>query len=98
MITIIEDWCKGCEICIIECPVKALEIGKNINKRGVYPPVLVENNRCNFCRLCELLCPDFAITVVPEESPAAEEKRSRLILGGIVGENEDPQRMRTEAK
>ena len=38
MITILEDWCKGCRLCIDRCPVKALEESDTLNKRGVYPP------------------------------------------------------------
>lgn len=80
MIEINEDWCKGCGICIENCPVNALEESDHLNKRGVRPPRLKENNKCNFCRLCELLCPDFAIAVIPEEK-----KIERKILLRPVG-------------
>ena len=86
MIEIVLDWCKGCEICITRCPVQALELSKKLNKRGVYPPKLKEENECNFCRLCELLCPDFAITVIPDEEEKTTETKSKLIIGGIVNE------------
>ena len=86
MIKIIEDWCKGCEICIKRCPVQALEVSDKLNKRGVYPPKLKEKNECNFCRLCELLCPDLAITVIPDEGVEAKELKSKLIIGGICNE------------
>ena len=89
MIEILLDWCKGCDICIKRCPVDALEKSTELNKRGVYPPGLKEENECNFCRLCELLCPDFAITVLPdekEEEQESEETKSKLIIGGIVNE------------
>ena len=86
MIEIILDWCKGCEICIKRCPVDAFEISDELNKRGIYPPKLKEVNECNNCRLCELLCPDFAITVIPEEEEEPEESKSKLIIGGICNE------------
>jgi 2-oxoglutarate ferredoxin oxidoreductase subunit delta len=86
MIEIIEDWCKGCEICIKRCPVNALEMSDKINKRGVYPPILKEENECNFCRLCELLCPDFAVTVLADEKTEVKEVKGKLIIGGIVNE------------
>lgn len=86
MIEIMEDWCKGCEICVRRCPRQALEWSDKMNKRGVYPPKLKENDDCNFCRLCELLCPDFAITVVAEERTELHAHRSKLIIGGIVHE------------
>jgi 2-oxoglutarate ferredoxin oxidoreductase subunit delta len=86
MIEIIKDWCKGCEICVKRCPVNALEMSDELNKRGVYPPRLKEENDCNFCRLCELLCPDFAVTVIPDEGDTPKETKSKLIIGGIVNE------------
>ena len=88
MIEIIKDWCKGCEICIKRCPVDALELSDELNKRGVYPPKLKEENQCNYCRLCELLCPDFAITVTPDEGELSNETKSKLIIGGIVLETD----------
>ncbi len=86
MIEILVDWCKGCELCIKRCPVNALEISDELNKRGVYPPRLKEENECNYCRLCELICPDFAITVIPDEKKGPKEPKSKLIIGGIVNE------------
>ncbi|HID25578.1 MAG TPA: 4Fe-4S dicluster domain-containing protein [Thermoplasmata archaeon] len=67
MIIVNENWCKGCNICITRCPVNALEESDKLNRRGVYPPRLKENNNCNFCRLCELLCPDLAIMVIHDK-------------------------------
>jgi 2-oxoglutarate ferredoxin oxidoreductase subunit delta len=86
MIDIIVDWCKGCEICVNRCPVNALEYSDVLNKKGIYPPKLKEVNECNFCRLCELLCPDFAITVLVDEKTEPTEPKSKLIIGGIVNE------------
>ena len=85
MIEILEDWCKGCEICIKRCPVQALELSDKLNKRGIYPPRLKEGHGCTHCRLCELLCPDFAVTVTKDEEEP-KEKKSKLIIGGIVDE------------
>jgi 2-oxoglutarate ferredoxin oxidoreductase subunit delta len=85
MIEITQDWCKGCELCVKYCPVQALKMGDEINKKGVYPPVLKEDNECNFCRLCELLCPDFAVTVIVEEIEEKKEK-SKLRIGGVTNE------------
>ncbi|HID73850.1 MAG TPA: 4Fe-4S dicluster domain-containing protein, partial [Thermoplasmata archaeon] len=79
----LEDWCKGCELCIKRCPTDSLERSDKLNKRGVYPPRLKEDNECNFCRLCELICPDFAITVTQEEGEGRVEK-GRLIIGGVA--------------
>ncbi len=79
MIIVNEDWCKGCGMCIERCPVKALEQSDKLNRRGVYPPRLKENNSCNYCRLCELICPDFAITVIPDEDLLKKTVKPKLI-------------------
>ncbi len=60
------EWCKGCGVCIDKCPVKALEVSKYMNKKGYFPPTHVKDHRCNNCKLCEFLCPDFAIGVFEE--------------------------------
>jgi len=84
MINIKEDWCKGCLLCIKRCPVDALEESDVLNKRGVYPPREIEG-RCTNCRLCELICPDFAITVLKDDDYKPKE-RGKLIIGGITDE------------
>lgn len=50
-------WCKGCRICIEFCPKKVYDA----NKRG--KPVVVRIQECIDCRLCELRCPDLAISI-----------------------------------
>jgi 2-oxoglutarate ferredoxin oxidoreductase subunit delta len=82
MIEVKEDWCKGCKVCIERCPVNALEESDKLNKRGIHPPKLKKINECNYCRLCELLCPDFSITVIPEEKKKIENKTKLIPVGG----------------
>jgi indolepyruvate ferredoxin oxidoreductase, beta subunit len=52
-------WCKGraCEICVRVCPERCLAIGPGDRV------ILTAADACTGCRLCELLCPDFAIVV-----------------------------------
>ena len=80
MIKIIADWCKGCGICLERCPRDAFEYSDQLNKRGVYPPRLKKNNNCNNCKLCELLCPDFVISVIFEEGKKPKETTGKLII------------------
>jgi 2-oxoglutarate ferredoxin oxidoreductase subunit delta len=56
VITVNTQWCKGCEICVAFCPKNCLEM-----KGGKCAAVRPED--CIRCMLCELRCPDFAITV-----------------------------------
>jgi len=82
MIEVKDDWCKGCNICIDRCPVGALEESDRLNRKGIRPPKLKEINECNFCRLCELLCPDLAITVIPDKEAKKDEKKTLLSPAG----------------
>ena len=57
--------CKGCELCVNECPQGSLKMSKNINKKGYHYAVLVEDN-CTGCTNCALVCPEAIITVFRE--------------------------------
>ena len=61
------QWCKGCGICVHFCPKKVLALDEK-DKAVVVSPAL-----CVACRLCELRCPDLAVTVTvrEEDSPPA---------------------------
>ena len=61
--------CKGCEICIAFCPLKVFANSDRLNRRGYYVPVVVDEEACSACRLCELLCPEFAILIQKEKAP-----------------------------
>ncbi|NVM27219.1 MAG: 4Fe-4S dicluster domain-containing protein [Candidatus Helarchaeota archaeon] len=59
--------CGGCHICIEVCPKKCLDKSDELNTKVQYPPKFKEGVECSFCQSCELVCPDFAIYVVPVE-------------------------------
>ncbi len=56
-ILIREAWCKGCAICAEFCPKHVFVMRGNL-------PVIVDLQACNRCMLCEVRCPDFALTVL----------------------------------
>lgn len=58
VITINEDWCKGCGICIEFCPKAVLAASGIAGKATV-----VAADQCIKCMLCVIRCPDFAIDV-----------------------------------
>ncbi|TFG10050.1 4Fe-4S dicluster domain-containing protein [Candidatus Thorarchaeota archaeon] len=58
--------CKGCHICISICPHGVLKISDEVDNRGFFLPEVDDIDACRVCRLCEMECPDFAISVVSE--------------------------------
>jgi len=56
-VEIIPDQCKGCELCVLECPKKVLEIGENINKLG-YKNARYKGEGCIGCGICFYACPE----------------------------------------
>lgn len=62
-ITINSEWCKGCHICVEVCPHHVLVVDSEVFERGFHPVVVAQPEHCTACLLCELLCPDLAITV-----------------------------------
>lgn len=63
-----EKWCKGCDICVAFCPKAVLERPEGEKARVAHP------ERCTRCGLCEIMCPDFAITVAPVRKPSPREQ------------------------
>ena len=57
MISINQKWCKRCGICLELCPQHVFES----KELGRIEPARTED--CKVCRLCEVYCPEFAITV-----------------------------------
>lgn len=48
-------WCKKCGLCVVFCPRKVLEDAGG--------PKVKDIALCTGCLMCEMHCPDFAITV-----------------------------------
>lgn len=57
------NWCKGCHICVEICPRDVLQVDETRFVRAFHPVVVSRPEDCTGCLLCELLCPDLAITV-----------------------------------
>ncbi len=67
-LSITEEWCKGCDICIKMCPERCL----TLNKDQVVE--LADPEKCTGCHICEWLCPDFAISLNPALNPPSNPK------------------------
>ena len=55
--------CKSCSYCIITCPKKTLEIGREVNSMGYLYAQQVIPEDCIACMMCAQICPDAAIEV-----------------------------------
>lgn len=64
-ISVKEDICKGCELCIHICPKKVIKISTSLNAMG-YHPACYTGEGCSGCRSCAMICPDVAIEVFRE--------------------------------
>lgn len=56
------EYCKGCGLCIVRCPVHALSFTKDLGFLGNPLPV-VDMEKCIGCGKCADICPDGAIKV-----------------------------------
>jgi 2-oxoglutarate ferredoxin oxidoreductase subunit delta len=64
-------YCKGCELCIIKCPVGVYDPGDKPSAKGYVIPRIARPEKCldagrqpgerKRCEMCILVCPDQAI-------------------------------------
>lgn len=62
-----ENLCAGCGICIEFCPKKVLARSGKRSLGGIHLVRIENSAACTHCRLCELYCSSFAISVEGEE-------------------------------
>ena len=62
--TVNQNTCKGCGLCVDVCPKKIIFLDKDVlNRKGYHPAVVNEMDKCIGCAMCAIICPDCAITV-----------------------------------
>ncbi|HHV40243.1 MAG: 4Fe-4S binding protein [Bacteroidales bacterium] len=55
--------CKGCGVCVANCPTQTIALAKKVNSKG-YPYCYMEfPDKCTGCSNCAVVCPDSVITV-----------------------------------
>lgn len=56
--------CKGCELCVVACPVDVLSLEKKeVNNRGYHYAYTEYADKCIGCASCGYVCPDGCIAV-----------------------------------
>ena len=63
-IEIIEEYCKGCHLCVNFCDKDCIEISNDrFNPNGFLLPIFVNENDCIGCGICGWMCPECTIDV-----------------------------------
>ncbi|MCL2035150.1 MAG: 4Fe-4S binding protein [Oscillospiraceae bacterium] len=66
-VTINENVCKGCGLCVVACPKKIVELDHaKINDKGYHPAFVCDIDKCIACAMCAIMCPDSAIKIEKE--------------------------------
>ncbi len=66
-VTLHTQRCKGCYLCIRECPKKAIKKSGTNNKKG-YEVIEVDEQLCVACGTCYVVCPDYVFEICREET------------------------------
>jgi 2-oxoglutarate ferredoxin oxidoreductase subunit delta len=61
-----ELYCKGCELCVVSCPQKVLNLDLDRLTPKGYHPVTLKAGGCTGCAICAVVCPEAALTVYRE--------------------------------
>ena len=55
--------CKGCNLCVVACPLKVLALAKEVNLKGYNYAQQVLEDTCTGCTSCDVVGPDGCLTV-----------------------------------
>ena len=63
-LTIDEERCKGCGLCVRACPKLIIALaGQKLNAKGYHPAILTDADACTACAACARVCPDVVIRI-----------------------------------
>ena len=55
--------CKGCNLCVVNCPTDVIRLAREVNGKGYYFAYMEHPEACTGCSNCAIVCPDGVITV-----------------------------------
>lgn len=58
-----KERCKGCNVCVANCPTDTLALSKEVNGKGYNYSYMKNPENCTGCTNCATVCPDTVITV-----------------------------------
>jgi len=67
VIKIDKEHCKGCELCVVNCPQKIFVLTENVNKLGYRYVEVIDETKCIGCGRCYIMCPDYLIEIFVKE-------------------------------
>jgi 2-oxoglutarate ferredoxin oxidoreductase subunit delta len=91
-INIDSDRCKGCCLCVAECPLGNIRMSEIFNKAGHHYAEIIDKDKCTGCALCCQMCPDMAIRIGPDPQrprniKEATQSKKTVVTGRISGES-----------
>lgn len=54
--------CKGCGVCVTNCPTDSIQLSKMVNNKGYHYAEMI-SEACIGCSSCAIVCPDSVISV-----------------------------------
>ena len=86
-IKIDSEKCKGCCLCVSECPRGAIGMSAVFNKSGNLFAEISDTNNCTGCALCCQMCPDMAIEIEGK-------KKSKVSITEVVAHKTNKELMK----
>ena len=62
-IVVDKERCKGCELCVVNCPTNVIEMTREVNGKGYHFAYMENPDACIGCANCAIVCPDGVISV-----------------------------------
>lgn len=59
--------CKGCAVCVDNCPTGAIGMSAEVNDKGYAFCSVIDADKCVGCASCAVVCPDSCITVYKQK-------------------------------